>query len=252
MKGYRDYMDRQQVSPALHDRLLTLEQQQKAQQKNQPPKRWQPVLAMAACLCLVLGVCWGWSALSPAAHSAASTAEYAMDDAAVWEETDAAQEDADESIPETAAAASIADEADEPKVEESAPAQEAFVEDTTEDEAAKEALTPLEGALLPGWLPEGYALTQAEQDESGRCRLTWSNGTDEITLEYAFAGQPPEELDWPVFDSETANWETVSQAEEQDGVWGFCLYDKDLACWQCFTTAGDHKTLWDVAQSMTR
>ena len=251
MKGYRDYMDRQQVSPALHDKLLALEQQQKAQQKNQPPKRWQPVLAMAACLCLVLGVCWGWSALSPAAHSAASTAEYAMDDAA-WEETAAAQEDVDESIPETAAAASIADEADEPKVEESAPAQEAFVEDTTEDEAAKEALTLPEGVLLPGWLPEGYALTQAEQDESGRCRLTWSNGTDEITLEYAFAGQPPEELDWPVFDSETANWETVSQAEEQDGVWGFCLYDKDLACWQCFTTAGDHKTLWDVAQSMTR
>lgn len=251
MKGYRDYMDRQQVSPALHDKLLALEQRE-IQHKPQPRKRWQPVLAMAACLCLVLGVCWSWSTFSPAAHSAASTAEYAMDDDAVWEETDAAQEDADESIPETAAAASIADEADEPKVEESAPAQEAFVEDTTEDEAAKEALTLPEGVLLPGWLPEGYALTQAEQDESGRCRLTWSNGTDEITLEYAFAGQPPEELDWPVFDSETANWETVSQAEEQDGVWGFCLYDKDLACWQCFTTAGDHKTLWDVAQSMTR
>ena len=141
MKGYRDYMDRQQVSPALHDRLLTLEQQQKAQQKNQPRKRWQPVLAMAACLCLVLGVCWSWSTFSPAAHSAASTAEYAMDDAAVWEETDAAQEDADESIPETAAAASTAGGAAEPEAEESAPAQEAFVEDTIEDEAAKEALT---------------------------------------------------------------------------------------------------------------
>ena len=71
MKGYRDYMDRQQVSPALHDRLLALEQQQKAPQSIQPLKRWQPVLATAACLCLVLGVCWSWSALSPAAHSAA-------------------------------------------------------------------------------------------------------------------------------------------------------------------------------------
>lgn len=242
MKGYRDYMDRQQVSPALHDKLLALEQRE-IQHKPQPRKRWQPVLAMAACLCLVLGVCWSWSTFSPAAHSAASTAEYAMDDAAVWEETDAAQEDADESIPETAAAASTAGGAAEP---------EAFVEDTIEDEAAKEALTLPEGVLLPGWLPEGYALTQAEQDESGRCRLTWSNGTDEITLEYAFAGQPPEELDWPVFDSETADWATVSQAEGQDALWGFCLYDKDLACWQCFTTTGDHKTLWDVAQSMTR
>lgn len=251
MKGYRDYMDRQQVSPALHDKLLALEQRE-IQHKPQPRKRWQPVLAMAACLCLVLGVCWGWSTFSPAAHSAASTAEYAMDDAAVWEETDAAQEDTDESIPETAAAASIAGGAAEPEAEESAPAQEAFVEDTTEDEAAKEALTPPEGALLPGWLPEGYALTQAEQDASGRCRLAWSDGEGEITLEYAYADRPPEELDWPVFDSETADWATVSQAEGQDELWGFCLYDKDLACWQCFTTTGDHEALWDVAQSMTR
>lgn len=252
MKGYRDYMDRQQVSPALHDRLLALEQQQKAPQSIQPLKRWQPVLATAACLCLVLGVCWSWSALSPAAHSAAGTAEYAMDDSAVWKETDAAQEDADGSISETAADAGTADEAAELEAEESAPAQEAFVEDTMEEGTADKALTPPEDALLPGWLPEGYFLTQAKPDESGRCRLTWSDGTDEITLEYAFAGQPPEELGLPVYDRETADWETVSQAEEQNGVWGFCLFDKDLGCWQCFTTTGDHEALWDVAQSMTR
>lgn len=251
MKGYRDYMDRQQVSPALHDKLLALEQQE-IQPKPQSRQRWQPALAMAACLCLVLGVCWGWNALSPAKNAAMDTAvEYAMDDAAVREESAAAQEDTDRTIPETTAAGT-AEDAAAPEAAEGALVEEAVAEEAPEDEAAKAALTPPEDALLPGWLPEGYVLTQAEQDESGRCRLAWSDGAGEITLEYAFTDQPPAELGWPVYDRETADWETVSQAEEQDGVWGFCLYDKDPACWQCFTTTGDHEALWDVAQSLKR
>ena len=44
----------------------------------------------------------------------------------------------------------------------------------------------------------------------------------------------------------------VSARVYKNGVWGFCLFDKDLGCWQCFTTTGDHEALWDVAQSMTR
>ena len=73
MKGYRDYMDRQQVSPALHDKLLALEQQE-IQPKPQSRQRWQPALAMAACLCLVLGVCWGWNVLSPAKNASGNSA----------------------------------------------------------------------------------------------------------------------------------------------------------------------------------
>ncbi|MGM9537823.1 MAG: hypothetical protein ACI3VN_05780 [Candidatus Onthomonas sp.] len=257
MKGYREYMDRQQVSPALHDRLLALEQQQKAVEPAQPPKYWKPVLAMAACVCLVLGMSWGRSLFS-SSDSAASTVEYAMD-AAAQEALE--EEAADEAISETASPsedagaffAESASAADKAEAEDSIPSEETFEEDASEDAMPESALAPPEDALLPGWLPEGYSLTAVETGTDAHCyRLIWSDGTEEIILEYAYAPQPPEELPWPVYDREAADWETVSQEEEQDGVWGFCLYDKDLICWQCFTTTGDHETLWKVAQSMTR
>lgn len=255
MKGYRNYMDRQQVSPALHDKLLALEQQQKVPRTSQPIAHWKPVLAMAACLCLVLGIGLFQANRGARDQVSADTAEFSMDANTAAAQSSsandcAAPEDplledgkmADDSMLETAAPESA--EAAEDSADAGAAAERP---DTSSDQ------TPPEDALLPAWLPEGYLLCSAEPLEQAHCyRLTWSDGTDEITLEYAYASQPPENLDWPVYDCAAADWDTVSQAETQDGVWGFCLYDQELPGWQCFTTTGDHETLWDVAQSMAR
>ena len=56
MNYYSDYMDRQTVSPALHERLLALD----------APKRtehWQKYAALAACLAVIAGLgVWRWTA----------------------------------------------------------------------------------------------------------------------------------------------------------------------------------------------
>lgn len=63
MNYYSDYMDRQTVSPALHDALLALE----------APKRtgsWQKYAALAACFAVVVGLgVWRWTATPDAARA---------------------------------------------------------------------------------------------------------------------------------------------------------------------------------------
>lgn len=270
MKGYREYMDRQQVSPALHDRLLALEQTVEPKPASTPRRRWQPVLAMAACLCVVLGLGWGaWSSLSgggmfvlgssAGSSAAADTAAPATDDSAAQSFEEAA-EAAPESIEPTdqedrlASGAACDDAAPETANLEEA-GENASDGGAPESEGAKAELTPPEDALLPGWLPEGYVLTGAEALDSAHCyRLTWTDSDGcQLTLEYAYTNQAPEDSAWPVYAWSEVDWETVPQGEPRDGVWGFGLYSGDLGCYFQFTTTGeDHEALWQVAHSMVR
>lgn len=50
MKYYKKYMDRQEVSPAVHERLLNLERP-----KRRPARPWVRFGALAACAALILG-----------------------------------------------------------------------------------------------------------------------------------------------------------------------------------------------------
>lgn len=59
MKYYVNYMDRQTVSPALHEALLDLE-------APRPKRHWQSYAALAACLAVVVGLgVWRWTAKVP-------------------------------------------------------------------------------------------------------------------------------------------------------------------------------------------
>ena len=53
MKHYNSYMDRQEISPAVHEKLLTL----KPGKKSVHP--WITYGALAACAALIIGV-WVW------------------------------------------------------------------------------------------------------------------------------------------------------------------------------------------------
>lgn len=246
MNHYRDYMDRQQVSPALHDRILALEQTVPAPSKNSARRRWQPALVLAACLCLVLGL--GWWRLNGSMGSTGAAGEGAL---GFTENTSSSF------ASEGSQAAQAADMAGAADVEEAAPeaAQEqtADTATATQEDAREEALAPPADALLPQWLPEGYVFAQAEVlDESGGYRLIWQDGQgNEITLSYTYTDTMPEYTDWPVYAVEDADWTTVSQGDAVEGVWGFCLYDSNLGCClEWTTTSGDHQALWETAQSL--
>lgn len=55
-RKYQQYMDRQMVSPELHQRLLALENQQTREKPVVRPVRWQRWAALAASLVFVVGV----------------------------------------------------------------------------------------------------------------------------------------------------------------------------------------------------
>lgn len=59
MKDYKAYMDRQEVTPEFHQKLLDLKQ---APARRTPAIRWQRFGALAACCALALGVgVWKWT-----------------------------------------------------------------------------------------------------------------------------------------------------------------------------------------------
>lgn len=244
MKGYQQYMDRQQVSSALHSRLLALEATHPAPKR--PAFRWQPVALLAACLCLVLGLSWNlFRGSLLGAGDLASTAESTQ----AWDADGAASGD-------TAAGAAVESEpplpqGTQPVQEESGPAEDT-AGSTSEEFAASEESDAAEPEVsasfpLPGWLPEGYVLTQSQTWEDGsQASYLWMDGAGtQISLTYAWG---PQASDWPAYSWEDLDWETLSRISSQDGSWGFCLETEDL--WiQCVTT-GEPEVLWQVVQSL--
>lgn len=262
MKGYRNYMDRQQVSPALHDRLLSLEQAAGPSKAPHSRRRWQPVLTMAACLCVVLGLGWGaWSGVFGGGRFAlgSSNSSGAAEAPAAAEPTEAESEEVMEETADQgrftsdAAGAAAYDDAAQDTAEQESAAE--HKEDGASPDAQASELLPPEDALIPGWLPEGYTLSAVEVLAQEHCyRLTWtSSDGSALTLEYAYTDQAPEDSLWPVYEWTDADWDTVPQGNTQDGVWGFGLYSSDLGCYYQFTTTSeDHEALWQVAHSMVR
>lgn len=248
MNRYQDYMDRQRVSPALHDRILALEQTVPAPQKVSPRRRWQPALVLAACLCLVLGL--GWWQLNGSMGSTGATGKGDFGFTGTASSSFSAEGSQAAQAADTAGAAGAEDTAPEMAPEE----ETADTATVTQEAASDEALTPPADALLPQWLPEGYTLTQVEAlEEPGCYHLVWQDGEgDEIALSYTYTDTMPEDTVWPVYPAETADWATVSQGDAVDGLWGFCLYDSNLGCCLEWTTTGtDYHALWQTAQSLT-
>ena len=65
MKQYKSYMDRQEISPAVHENLLNLE----AGKKSARP--WMKYGALAACAALIIGVgAWRLTSSDPGVQTA--------------------------------------------------------------------------------------------------------------------------------------------------------------------------------------
>lgn len=255
MRGYRDYMDRQQVSPALHDRILALETEAAAAPPARQRRHWAPLAAAAACLCLVLGVGWTLGTMRMGSSSApdssmSETASVTADSA------EAVSEDAAEAVSEDAAEAAVqsedvtADSYDSATTEDGA-AYDSGAE-TAEDAAGSSAETEEaiaedwpEEMLTPAWLPEGYSLTAFQELEEGRYLLSWT-GEDGVELQMEYAAQAAEDCPWPALETLDG---TEEAADTADGLQGFTVTDG--SGWYCFTTTGDLDTLIQVAQSLS-
>lgn len=245
MKGYQQYMSRQQVSPDLHCRLLALEQTVPVSKPRPRRVRWQSAALLAACLCLVLGLSWG--GLTGRFSMGSGNAGAAADNAAA-QTTESSQ--APEAA-QTAENAGGADQGSEPTQD--APPESGSTQETEgaglpqTEEAGAEDVDGESVFPLPSWLPEGYVLTQSQTWEDGsKLSMTWENSQGEqITLTYETV---PQASDWPTYPWEEAGWDTLSQIAPQDGLWGFCLQGQDL--WLECTTTGDQETLWQVVQSI--
>lgn len=244
MKGYHQYMDRQQVSAALHSRLLALEQTVPVPKPKPRRVRWQSVALLAACLCLVLGLSWrGFVGLSSTGAGDAAAAGDTTAESSQAPETSQMAEGTGDTNGGPAVQDSV------PEAEEAGQAQEAVPESglPQTEGAAAEDTGEEERFSLPNWLPEDYVLTQSQTWEDGsKLRVTWENSQGEgITLTYETV---PQESDWPTYPWAEANWDTLAQIAPQDGLWGFCLQGQDL--WLECTTTGDPQTLWQVVQSI--
>ncbi|MCC8128537.1 MAG: hypothetical protein LIO51_01160 [Clostridiales bacterium] len=236
MSAYKSYMDRQSVSSDLHRRLLELEHQPRKSQKLIP---WGRYMALAACLCVVVGLGWfvwamsdlnGMDAVFVSEDSSTAVMEEAAEDTAVEENTVEEFWDSDESA--------VAEEEE---------TETDITADMAEDSAEEETATEDAPWLLPGWLPDGYSLTERAETEDGYT-LLWTDGAGgELTLtwhgitescpETALAAEVLAETDW-----------TEAVREDEDGVSVL-----ELLCeggWLELTFTGDGETLWSVINSL--
>lgn len=255
MSGYRDYMDRQQVSKDLHDRLLKLEQQQTAQKKPSG-FRWQRAAALAACLCLVVGLGWfglrafagvGGSGFNGAAADCAAPEAIEEEGAA---EEPAAQYDMDEAV--TAESAPLEEPGE-------APAEEA--EDTTLwEEAASEEAAPKEEtdivASYYGYLsysPEGYTFEGVEEYEDTQI-LRWKSETgDRITAQRIFASNETlrgglTDQGYPIYLGESEDWKSDDAPQSGEMGWGFVLDWGDML--EIYTSTEGPEGLWVVVEEL--
>lgn len=256
MNSYRDYMDRQTVSPELHQKLIDLEKG--AKQSKKRTARWQPAAAMAACLCVILGLGW----FGRQAVSGGSSSQTSMDAAATAQEAGAVAFETEDSASDMALESNVSTETADTTAKTADTAEDEtanFPEENEEflvlpeafdDQWAEKELP--EAVVLPGWLPEGYALTEftmLETLEDGYS-LTWT-GEDgcRIIMSWGPGGLETADVLFPVYEAGTADWETISaDLENQTGEIGFFLTYGD--CWRCFTTTGDPWVLWQVAESI--
>lgn len=260
MRGYRDYMDRQQVSSDLHDRLLKLEQQQKAPKKSSG-FRWQNMAALAASLCLVVGLGWfglqmlggtgGMSdnetaadcAVPEAAQEEAVTdnvsAEYAADDA--MEEEAAATEDAPVEEPGEAPAADVPAEYAGDEV----PAAEEAISVETES-----------GSCYYDYMsysPEGYTFGGMEEDADTRI-LRWENEEgDRITAQRIFISNETlrgglADQGYPIYLGQSEDWKRDDAALSGEMGWGFVLDWGDML--EVYTSTEGPEGLWVIVEEL--
>ncbi|MCD8047004.1 MAG: hypothetical protein LUD80_00120 [Clostridiales bacterium] len=211
---------------------------------KEKPVPWGRYVALAACLCVVVGIGWFvWPMLG----------FNGMDDAFVSEDSSTAVM---EEIAEDTAEEEIVEEFWDS--EESAAAEDgetgtdttaAMAEDSAEEESAVEEESATEDApwLIPGWLPDGYGLTESTEAEDGYT-LLWTDGAGgELTLtwhnrledcpETALAAEALGETDWAGSVRQDENGVSVLELLCEDG-------------WLELTFTGDGETLWSVAVSL--
>ncbi|MCD7734451.1 MAG: hypothetical protein LUH48_04880 [Clostridiales bacterium] len=234
MNAYKSYMDRQSVSSNLHRRLLALEYPPETKEKPVP---WGRYVALAACLCVVVGI--GWFVWSMPDFNG-------MDSAFVSEDSSTAVM---EEIAEDTAEEEIVEEFWDS--EESAAADGETGTDTTaamaEDSAEEESATEDAPWLIPGWLPDGYGLTESAEAEDGYALLWTDDAGGELTLiwhnslescpETALTAEALAETDWAEAVREDENGASVLELLCEDG-------------WLELTFTGDGETLWSVAVSL--
>ncbi|MBQ9165776.1 MAG: hypothetical protein IJX71_02445 [Oscillospiraceae bacterium] len=257
MRGYRDYMDRQQVSADLHDRLLKLEQQQNAPKKNSG-FRWQRVAALAASLCLVVGL--GWFGLQMLEGMGGMSANETAADCAVPE---AAQEEAetDNASAEYAADDAMTEEAastegapmEEPG---EAPAADMPADYAGQDEPAAEEAASIEDEFGSGFLsysPEGYTFEGTEEYEDTQI-LRWKSETgDRITVQRIFAFNETlrgglSDQGYPIYLAESEDWKRDDAAQSGEMGWGFVLDWGDML--EVYTSTEGPEGLWVVVEDL--
>ena len=85
MKQYKSYMDRQEISPAVHENLLNLEVGKRS------ARPWMKYGALAACAALIIGVGAWRLAPAPAANPVQSDNQFAADHTPLPGDTDVAE-----------------------------------------------------------------------------------------------------------------------------------------------------------------
>lgn len=244
MRTYERYMDRQTVSPSLHNQLLALEQRVPDKKSSSPS--WRRAAVLAACLCLLVGLGWFGrrAGLGSGGDNAASYSMTAEDTSAQTTEAaaDVAGEAGEEAAADEAGEEAAEEELEAPRTEE--PAEWTETEDCA---SAEKTYAWPENAVLPGWLPEGYTLTETEAGEDWYSLVWTSQDGEEITVEYGLGTLDTANVLYPVFPAGTTWEEAAEQVREIEGRWGFFLeYD---GSWRCFITTGDCQELWQVAES---
>ncbi|MCD8384368.1 MAG: hypothetical protein LUC39_05350 [Clostridiales bacterium] len=234
MSAYKGYMDRQSVSSDLHRRLLELDGWTPEAQKPIP---WGRYVALAACLCVVVGI--GWFVWPMLDNNRTGDVGISADcSTAVMEEV------AEDTVEEETAE-EFWDDAESEMVEDSE-----ITADTTDEAAedwAEESATEDAPWLISGWLPDGYSLTESTETEDGYT-LLWTDGAGgELTLtwhdrledcpETALAAEALGEMDWAGSVRQDENGMSVLELLCEDG-------------WLELTFTGDGETLWSVAVSL--
>ncbi|MCD7761289.1 MAG: hypothetical protein LUH16_05890 [Clostridiales bacterium] len=235
MSAYKSYMDRQSVSSDLHRRLLELDSQAPETQKPVP---WGRYAALAACLCVVVGVGWFvWAMRDFNGMDAAFVSEDSS--TAVMEQMaeDTAEEETVEEFWDSEKSAAAEDWENETDT----------TADMTEDGAEEESATEDASWLIPGWLPDGYSLTESGETEDGYTLLWTDAAGGELTLtwhdrlescpETALAAEALAETDWAEAVREDENGASVLELLCEDG-------------WLELTFTGDGEALWSVAVSL--
>ena len=252
MKQYENYMNRQTVSDSLHQRLLSLEQEERRLARRPQARRWlYAAAALAACLLLAVGVGrWAlpWLGMGGSASD---------NSAAMSTEATSAGAAADSALPEEAAEGAASDTRgesvfDAETTEDTAGAEAEGAETASEESAgaAEDGGVPAwEEIENPAWLPEGYSLASTEIDEAtGWYRATWTDGAGgEIQLESApETVARPEGV--PVLDpADEGALDALSP--DEDGWWRFLLAEE--GGWRCFSTNGDLEILWQAVTGLS-